>query len=122
MVPNPQSALIIATAGGLSVYAIITVRTQSQAATGSISILPAGNGSGTVTSQPAGISCTVTGGSGAGACSSFFPAGTVVRLSTQALAGSKFQGWRGTPGCGDPSKIAVSTGTNITCQGGFVLK
>jgi hypothetical protein len=122
VVTNPQSALIIGTAGGVTAYAIITVRTQFQAANGSISILPAGNGSGTITSQPAGIKCTVTLGTGAGACSSFFPTGTVVKLNAQARAGSKFQGWRGTPGCGDPSKITVFSGTNITCQGGFVLK
>jgi hypothetical protein len=121
-VPNPQSALIIGTAGGVTAYAIVTVRTPFQAANGSISILPAGNGSGAITSQPAGISCTVTLGSGTGACSSFFPKGTVVKLITQARAGSKFQGWRGTPGCGDPSRITVSAGTNITCQGGFVLR
>jgi hypothetical protein len=122
VVPNPQSSLIIGTAAGVTAYAIITVRTQFQATNGSISILPAGNGSGTITSQPAGISCTVTLGSGAGACSSFFPKGTVVKLVTQARSGSKFQGWRGTPGCGDPSRITVVAGTNITCQGGFVLK
>ncbi|MDJ0337379.1 hypothetical protein [Cryobacterium sp. PH31-O1] len=122
VVTNPQSALIIGTAGGVTAYAIVTVRTQFQAANGSISILPAGNGSGLITSQPAGINCTVTLGSGAGACSSFFPAGTVVKLNTQARPGSRFQGWRGTPGCSNPSKIKVFAGTNITCQGGFALK
>ncbi len=120
-VTNPQSALIIGSAGGATAYAIITVRTHPST-TGSISILPAGNGSGTITSQPAGITCNVTFGTGTGACSSFFPSGTVVRLNTQARAGSKFQGWRGTPGCGDPSKITVAADTTITCQGGFVLK
>ena len=121
-VTNPQSALIIGTAGGLTAYAIITVRTAFQSANGSISILPAGNGSGRITSQPAGINCTITLGNGAGACSSFFATGTVVKLIAQASAGSSFQGWRGTPGCGDPSKISVSAGTTITCQGGFVPK
>ncbi len=122
VVTNPQSALIIGTAGGVTAYAIVTVRTAFQAANGSLSILPAGNGSGVVTSSPAGISCTVTLGSGAGACSSFFPKGTVVSLTSRAAAGSKFQGWRGTPGCGDPSRITIAAGTNITCQGGFVTK
>ncbi len=122
VVTNPQSALIIGTAGGVTAYAIVTVRTAFQAANGSLSILPAGNGSGVVTSSPAGISCTVTLGSGAGACSSFFPQGTVVSLTARAAAGSKFQGWRGTPGCGDPSRITIAAGTTITCQGGFVTK
>ena len=81
---NPRSALIIGTAGGVTAYAIITVRTQFQSSNGSISILPAGNGSGTITSQPAGINGTVvTLGTGAGACSSLFPTAMVVRLTTQ---------------------------------------
>lgn len=121
VVPNSQSAIIIGTAGGVTAYGIITVRTAFASSNGSISILPGGIGSGTVTSQPAGISCTITGGSGAGACSAFYPVGTVVRLTAKAASGSSFQGFRGV-GCGDPSKITIAAGTNITCQVGFALK
>jgi len=117
--PNPQSALIIGTGGGSTTYAIITVRPLSQFATGSVAIIPGGAGSGTITSQPAGISCTITAGNGAGACSAFFPVGALVRLTAQASAGSKFQGWRGLPGCSDPAKITVARGTTIYCQPGF---
>ena len=119
-VPNSQSALIIGTAGAVTVYSIITVRTQAQFSTGSISIVPGGNGSGTVTSQPAGISCNI-GSNTTGACSAFFPAGTIVKLTARAAAGSSFQGFRGTPGCSDPSKITVAQGTTISCQPGFSL-
>lgn len=96
--------------------------TSTQGATGSISIVPGGNGSGVVTSQPAGINCTITNGNGAGTCTSFFPAGTVVRLDARPAAGTQFQGWRGLPGCADPSKITVFANTNINCQPGFQLK
>jgi hypothetical protein len=120
-VPNPQSALIIGTSGTTTVYSIITVRTQAQFSTGSISIVPGGNGSGTITSQPAGISCNISSNT-TGVCSAFFPAGTVVKLTARAAAGSSFQGFRGTPGCSDPSKITVARGTTITCQPGFSLK
>ena len=120
-VPNPQSALIIGTAGAVTVYSIITVLTQSQFSTGSISIIPGGNGSGTITSQPAGISCNISSNT-TGACSAFFPVGTVVKLTARAAAGSSFQGFRGTPGCSDPSKITVARGTTISCQPGFSLK
>ncbi len=120
-VGNSQSALIIGTAGGVTTYAILTVRTQTSFSTGSIAIIPGGNGNGTITSQPAGISCTV-GATTGGACSASFPVGTIVRLSAKASAGSSFQGWRGLPGCGDPSKITVARGTTIYCQPGFVLK
>ncbi|MEO5851196.1 MAG: hypothetical protein ABIQ15_01665 [Nocardioides sp.] len=121
-VTNSQSALIIGTAGGVTTYAIVTVRTQSSFSNGSISVLAAGSGRGTVTSEPAGINCAYDAGSSSGTCSAFFPAGTVVRLTARAGAGSKFQGWRGTPGCGDPSRITVARGTTITCQPGFTLR
>ena len=121
-VANSQSALIIGTAGGVTTYAIVTVRTQFSFSNGSISVLAAGSGRGTVTSEPAGINCAYDAGSSTGACSAFFPAGTVVRLTARAGAGSKFQGWRGTPGCGDPSRITVARGTTITCQPGFTLR
>ena len=121
-VTNTQSSLIIGTAGTVTTYAIITVYTQSAFSQGSISIIPGNNGSGTITSQPAGINCVIVNGSGTGACSSFFPAGTVVRLTASAAAGSKFQGWRGLPGCSDPSRIIVSRNSNISCQPAFSFK
>jgi hypothetical protein len=120
-VSNPQSALIIGTAGAVSAYAIITVRTQSSFSTGSIAIIPGGNGSGMITSQPAGINCTV-GASGGGACSASYPVGTIVRLTAKPAAGSRFQGWRGLPGCGDPTKITIARGTTIYCQPAFALR
>jgi hypothetical protein len=121
-VPNPQSALIIGTGGGVTTYAIITAWTPSTFNRGSVSILPGGNGSGRVTSQPAGIDCTITAGNGSGTCTAFFPVGTTVRLSARAAAGSSFQGFRGLPGCADPSRITVARGTNIVCQPGFSAK
>lgn len=121
-VTNSQSAIIIATAGGTTVHSIITVWTPFQFANGSIAIVPGGNGSGRVTSQPVGIDCTITQGNGAGTCSAFFPVGTVVRLDARPAADSSFVGWRPTPGCADASKVTVARGTTITCQPGFVLR
>src|SRR5215218_8061282 len=122
-VSNSQSSTIIASAGGITRSSTITVQTAFAAANGSISIIPGGNGNGRITSQPAGIDCTIIGGiGGTGACSAFFPTGTVVRLDARPAADSRFQGWRGLPGCGDPSKITVAAGTNISCQPGFQLK
>jgi hypothetical protein len=121
-VTNSQSAIIIGTAGGATAHAVITVWTPFAFANGSIAILPGGNGSGRVTSQPAGIDCIITGGTGSGTCTAFFPVGTVVRLDARPAANSSFVGWRGLPGCADPSKITVPRGTTVTCQPGFVLK
>jgi hypothetical protein len=47
-----------------------------------------GSGSGSVTSDPAGIDC-------GGACSAEFPHGTSVTLTANAAAGSSFVGWGG---------------------------
>ena len=66
--------------------------------------------------------CTITSGNGSGSCSAFFPVGTIVRLDARPAANSSFQGWRGLPGCSDPSKIRVARGTTINCQPGFSLK
>lgn len=96
---------------------------QPPGGTGSISIVPGGNGNGTIVSTPAGINCVInpsTGGSGT--CWSFFPAGTVVRLDAKPAANSKFLGWRGLPGCSDPSKITVVANTTIYCQPAFALR
>jgi hypothetical protein len=123
-VPNTQSSLIIGTAGAVTTYAIITVYTRSAFSNGSVSIIPGNNGSGTITSQPAGINCVIVNGNGtaSSACSSSFPAGTIVRLTASAAAGSKFQGWRGLPGCSDPSRIVVGRNSNINCQPAISLK
>ena len=48
----------------------------------------AGNGVGTVTSLPAGISCAIT-------CSASFNHGTVISLTAQPSASSNFTGWQG---------------------------
>ena len=51
-----------------------------------LTMIRAGNGSGTVTSKPAGMSCSHT-------CSHSFPIGTSVRLTARPAAGSAFTGW-----------------------------
>jgi hypothetical protein len=55
----------------------------------SFSVTPAGTGSGTVTSSPAGINCGATCGTTA------FTLGTTVTLTTAPGAGSTFTGWSG---------------------------
>lgn len=122
VVANPQSSLIIGTAGGVSTYGIITVYTPFAFANASISLIAGGNGNGTVTSQPAGINCTITGSGSSGSCGAWFPVGTVVRLDARPAANSSFVGWHPVPGCGDPSKVVATRGEFISCQPGFVLK
>jgi hypothetical protein len=117
-----QASLTGCTASAPPPSASPTRTPTSQGGTGTVGIVPGGNGSGTITSQPAGISCTITRGNGSGTCTAFFPAGTVVRLDARPAGDTQFQGWRGLPGCFDPSKITVFANTNIACQPGFQLK
>jgi hypothetical protein len=126
-VTNAQSAVIIGTVGGdfsTERHAVITVWDPFHFSNGSIAILPGGTGSGRVTSQPAGIDCTIIRGNGTddGPCDAFFPTGTVVKLDARPAADSNFVGWRSLPGCFDASKVRVARGTTITCQPGFFLK
>ncbi|HLS47187.1 MAG TPA: galactose oxidase-like domain-containing protein [Gemmatimonadales bacterium] len=66
------------------------------------------NGSGTVTSNPAGITCTVSGGSTGTSCSADFPRNISVRLTAFAAPGSYIKAWSGA-GCD-----LAATGTGAT--------
>ena len=56
----------------------------------------AGQGTGTVTSQPAGITCTSTAGNlGTSDCRESYPFNTQVTLTAAPAAGSTFTGWSG---------------------------
>jgi hypothetical protein len=57
-----------------------------------LTVSKAGNGSGTITSTPAGIDCGST-------CSASFAQGTVVTLAAIAGDGMNFNGWSGADGC-----------------------
>jgi uncharacterized repeat protein (TIGR02543 family) len=62
------------------------------------------NGSGTVTSSPAGVNCAVQRTEIAGTCSANFDEGTSVTLTALAASGSTFTGWTG-----------ACTGSTATC-------
>jgi len=75
--------------------------------TNALSVTPAGTGSGTVTSDPAGIDCGVT-------CVAVFDYGTVVMLTAVTDLGSTFTGWSGvctgTGGC----TVTMDAAQNVT--------
>jgi len=70
-----------------------------------------GSGSGSVTSNPAGINC----GSD---CSEAYSSGTVVSLTPLPASGSTFAGWSGDSDCFDG---IVTMGTNKSCTATFKL-
>ena len=75
----------------------------------SITVSGMGNGSGTITSSPSGINCTITKGVASGTCTfSSFPSGTqTVTLTATATGNSTFAGWLGL--CGLPGVGAAGT-------------
>jgi hypothetical protein len=121
-VANPQSSLIIGSAGGVTTYGIITVYTPFTFANGNVSLVRGGNGNGTITSQPAGIDCTISSAGGSGTCGAWFPVGTVVKLDARPASDSSFIGWGAGIGCGNPSKLVAQRDEFISCQPDFVLK
>jgi hypothetical protein len=72
-----------------------------------------GTGSGTVTSNPAGINCGAT-------CSAQYDNGTSVTLTATGAAGSTFTGWSG-GGCSGTSTCSVSMNADATVTATFTL-
>jgi hypothetical protein len=90
-------------------YSFVTVRDTTNpncpggsATTGELVVTPAGPGVGTVTSQPAGISCPGT------TCGAQFPAGDVVTLTATPNAGSSFDFWTGCTAGSVPNQCPVT--------------
>jgi phospholipase C len=80
------------------------------ATTYTLTITLAGNSSGTVTSNPAGISCSPT-------CAASFVAGTKVKLTASATSGSYFSGWSGA--CSGTSGCTVTMSSNLAATATF---
>jgi len=73
-----------------------------------LTVSKTGAGSGTVTSNPAGISCGVT-------CSAAFATGTMVTLTATPAAGSIFSGWSGGSCTGTGTcTVTLSAATTVT--------
>ena len=73
----------------------------------SLTVSPAGTGSGTVTSSPAGINCGID-------CSEAFAAGTEVTLTATPATGSTFSGWSGACTGTGACKVTMSATRGVT--------
>ncbi|MFN7955460.1 MAG: hypothetical protein U0610_27295 [bacterium] len=80
----------------------------------SISVVKSGNGLGTVSSSPAGISCGAT-------CSSTFTSGTLVTLTATPQVGSTFTGWSGA-GCSGTGNCQITATTAHSVTATFTLQ
>jgi uncharacterized protein (DUF2141 family) len=74
--------------GACSDFALDTLNLNAGGNTFALTVTTAGTGSGTVTSNPAGINCP-------GTCSANYNSGTSVTLTSAAASGSTFAGWSG---------------------------
>ena len=113
---------VVLTAGMVALYACQDVpdaTAPSALATVSyrLTLVGSGTGSGTVTSSPSGINCSITAGQAATTgCSFSFTAGTVVTLTAKYVAGSSFVGW-GSPCSGTATcKVKMGVARTISAQ------
>lgn len=80
-----------------------------------LTVITAGQGSGTVTSTPAGIACTRTNGSQSGACQTSVRLFERVSLTALPAAGHIFVGWSGGACSGDATcEVTMSAATAVT--------
>ncbi|HET7446012.1 MAG TPA: PKD domain-containing protein, partial [Solirubrobacterales bacterium] len=79
-----------------------------------LKVTPAGNGAGTVTSNPSGISCGPN-------CEAEYLEGEVVTLSASAAAGSTFSGWSGA-GCSGTGSCVVTISAAKEVTATFTLE
>jgi hypothetical protein len=93
--------------------AATSVTAMFGAAKYSLSVVTGGIGTGSVTSNPAGISCGAT-------CSAMFDANTMVTLSATIGTGSSFVGWSG-GGCKgiSPCTVPLSAATSVSATFGL---
>src|SRR6266496_1102705 len=93
-------------------YISVLLNTTTHASP-ALTVNKGGTGGGTVTSNPAGISCGAT-------CSASYNSGTVVTLTAAAAGGSAFTGWSG-GGCSGTGSCAVTMNAATTVTATFDL-
>jgi hypothetical protein len=92
-----------------------TIRNDDQAPPlRSLTVATSGNGGGTVTSSPSGISCGVD-------CAESYSDGTVVTLTATPASGSTFTGWSG-GGCTGTGTCVVTMDEAATVSAVFTLQ
>ena len=91
-----------------------TFSSTTPTASRSLSVSLTGDGKGSVTSSPAGLTCS------GGTCTASFPQGTTVTLTPSTQSGNVFQGWNGV--CSGTSKCAVTLSSSQVVTAAFATE
>jgi DNA-binding beta-propeller fold protein YncE len=91
----------------------VTVISGPNTSNFTLSVTGAGNGGGSVTSNPPGINC-------GSSCSASFASGTTVTLSASANATSNFTGWSGA--CSDTGACSIAMNAAASATATFTLQ
>jgi Interleukin-like EMT inducer/Divergent InlB B-repeat domain len=102
-------------AEGLSANNLVSLQTAlPDPGSFSLGLQKTGTGTGSVTSDPAGLTC----GDSCGSSTTSFPTGALVALTPTAAAGSVFTGWSGDPDCANG---VITADMDKTCTARFEL-
>ena len=81
-----------------------------------LTIMMTGRGTGTVSSQPGGVSCVLTGGSTSGTCSFVPPFNEIVTLTAAGASNSTFDGFSGVCAGKNPCSVTMSQSQSIAAS------
>ncbi len=107
-VNDGQLTIQLGGTSGTSFLNYVTVTAAGGASTHALGVTVAGTGSGTVTSSPAGLSCS------SGTCTADFATGTVVSLTATPGSGASFSGWSGACSGTGSCTVTMNTAQNVT--------
>lgn len=96
-----------------------TCTAEFEKQTFSLAVAGAGNGDGTVTSDPGDVDCTISEGSESGTCQQDFDGGTEVTLTASPATLTDFAGWGGDCSGTDP-ETTVTVDGDLTCTAELV--
>jgi len=85
-----------------------------------LAVAGAGTGNGSVTSDVAGVSCTLTAGVASNDCNELYDEGTAVTLTAAADAGSRFDSWGGACSGTGACQVTMDQARSVTAT--FVLQ